>query len=59
MSEIAGIAADTGRRLAVVLVNVTQFLFGAEPYSFPDPLASLPSAVNFAAAAVWRFRWEE
>ena len=33
--------------VAVALVNVTQFLFGAEPYSFPDPLSSLPSAVNF------------
>src|SRR5256712_5337559 len=36
--------------VAVALVNVTQYLFGAEPYSFPDPLSELPSAVNFGPA---------
>src|SRR5262249_14838273 len=35
---------------AVALVNITQYLFGAEPYSYPDPLAGLPSAVNFGSA---------
>ena len=37
--------------VAVALVNVTQYLFGAEPYSFPDPLAALPTAVNFGTAS--------
>src|SRR5262249_60029313 len=37
--------------VAVALVNITQYLFGAEPYSFPDPLANLPSAVNFGTAS--------
>jgi branched-chain amino acid transport system permease protein len=36
--------------VAVALVNLTQYLFGAEPYSFPDPLSALPSAVNFGTA---------
>src|SRR5439155_14541 len=36
--------------VAVALVNVTQYLFGAEPYSFPDPLSELTSAVNFGTA---------
>ncbi len=37
--------------VAVALVNVTQYLFGAEPYSYPDPLESLPAAVNFGTAS--------
>lgn len=38
--------------VAVALVNVTQYLFGAEPYSYSDPLeAILPAALNFGSAA--------
>ncbi|OLE97053.1 MAG: flagellar biosynthesis protein FlgM [Cyanobacteria bacterium 13_1_20CM_4_61_6] len=37
--------------VAVALVNVTQYLFGAEPYSYPDPLEALPAAVNFGTAS--------
>src|SRR4029077_16073574 len=37
--------------VAVALVNITQYLFGAEPYSYPDPLQGLPSAMNFGTAA--------
>ena len=37
--------------VAVALVNITQYLFGAEPYSYPDPLEHLPSAVNFGTAS--------
>ena len=38
--------------VAVALVNVIQYLFGAEAYSYPaDPFGHLPSAVNFGTAA--------
>ena len=37
--------------VAVALVNVTQYLFGAEPYSYPDPLEALPAALNFGTAS--------
>ena len=38
--------------VAVALVNVIQYLFGAEAYSDPaDPFGHLPSAVNFGTAA--------
>src|SRR5205823_14573471 len=37
--------------VAVDQVNVTQYLFGAEPYSYPDPLEALPAAVNFGTAS--------
>src|SRR5207247_6474316 len=35
---------------AVGLLNVTQYLSGAEPSALPDPLRELPSAVNFGTA---------
>jgi branched-chain amino acid transport system permease protein len=37
--------------VAVALVNITQYLFGAEPYSYPDPLQGLPTAMNFGTGA--------
>ena len=36
--------------VAVALVNITQYLFGAEPYSYPDPLQGWPTAMNFGTA---------
>jgi len=38
--------------VAVALVNIIQYLFGAEMYSYPaDPFGRLAPAVNFASAA--------
>src|SRR5262249_59257246 len=37
--------------VAVALVNITQYLFGADAYSVPEPLANLASAVNFVTAS--------
>jgi len=38
--------------VAVALVNLIQYLFGAEAYSYPaDPFGHLPSALNFGTAA--------
>src|SRR5205085_10555797 len=37
--------------VAVPLGSVTQRLFGAEPYPYPDPLEPLPAAVNFGTAS--------
>jgi branched-chain amino acid transport system permease protein len=38
--------------VAVALVNVMQYLFGAEAYSYPaDPFGHLPAAVNFGSAS--------
>jgi branched-chain amino acid transport system permease protein len=37
--------------VAVALVNITQYLFGAENYAFPDnAIGALPAAVNFGTA---------
>ncbi|OLE28638.1 MAG: flagellar biosynthesis protein FlgM, partial [Cyanobacteria bacterium 13_1_40CM_2_61_4] len=37
--------------VAVALVNVIQYLFGAEAYSYPaDPFGQLPSAMNFGTS---------
>src|SRR5260370_31136534 len=33
--------------VAVALVNVTQYLFRAAPYSYPHPLPALPAAAHF------------
>lgn len=33
--------------IAVAIVNLLQFLFGAEPYTYPNVLAGLPGSVNF------------
>jgi branched-chain amino acid transport system permease protein len=49
-----GDAAHAGVELgvAVALVNVIQYLFGAEAYSYPaDPFGHLPSAINFGFGA--------
>jgi branched-chain amino acid transport system permease protein len=38
--------------VAVALVNVIQYLFGAEAYSYPaDPFGHLPTAVNFGSSS--------
>lgn len=36
--------------VAVVIVNLVQYFFGAEIYSFQNPLGALPAAVNFGTA---------
>lgn len=35
--------------VAVAIVNTLQFLFGAEPYTFPNVLAGLPGSINFGS----------
>ena len=36
--------------VAVVIVNLVQYFFGAEIYSYQNPLGALPAAVNFGTA---------
>lgn len=36
--------------VAVALVNLVQYFFGAEIYSYQNPLGALPAAVNFGSA---------
>ncbi len=36
--------------VAVVIVNLVQYFFGAEIYSYQNPLGALPAAINFGTA---------
>lgn len=38
--------------VAIAVVNIVQYLFGAENYSYQDPLGDLPGRVTFGPAAI-------